>query len=516
MRWTKEVIEDTKEALSRTQTLAEAVELLEEEYGYDWITTSGLRTAFYRHEIGKTSSFLATHEKTEHVNKSSNLNNYFRVKENGYEVGYNGREYVIDETRMQTAVTLYSSKKHGGLSYSAAEVAQYFIQHGWLPNDTDHKLWYFIFHEMEQYKFLTPETLLQRRHDAGEVSSSNRMLREAIKRQESSLHREIEDYKKIILTLEKDLSYFTSLERFLDGAVDGEPGIKNIKPSKICRDGSVLILMVSDLHAGLKYDTGSLHRGRAAFNKDVFIERIENYISYMKLVASRPVGRIEHVHFAFLGDNFEALLANMRKGQFLSMDLFGAEQYALAVDGLTEIAKAACRLFPDATKDLVFQPGNHDRSTKDKTFHSENMIVSAMVREISLRLEVAGVLGEGDRCVFADRTASILLPNKVGVVSRHGDRGGNSSLSPVRGLKMDKTHRPRGAVRTIYLQGHFHNFQVRRFDDVLMVTNPAFCGDNEYNLDDLELSAPPEFVAIESLEHSDVFHGPYNLLVRKL
>lgn len=514
MRWTEEAIDDAKEALTRSETIADAVELLREEYGHADVTSGGLRRALYRHDAGKASSFLASKEQ---LRASDEVKNYLRVREDGYEVGYNGREYFIDETRMRTAVVLYSSKKHGGMSKSAAEVSAYFIQHGWLPNDTDHKLWYHIFREMEQYKFLTPETLLQRRIDAEEVQSSNRMLREAIKKQESSLHREIDDYKKIIRSLEKELDYYTSLERFLADSVDGDPKIRSIEPVALTPQGrSSLIFMLSDLHAGMKYSTGALHRARASFNKDVFVDRVQNYIAYMRLVSDTTIGEVGHVHFAFLGDNFEALLANMRNGQFLSMDLFGVDQYALAVDALYLVSKEACELFPHATKDFVFQPGNHDRVTRDRAFHSEDLIVSAMVREISSRLDASGMLDDKTRCLFADRTVSVLLPNRVGVVSRHGHRGGNGKLSQSKGLKMDKIHRPKGAKRLLYLQGHYHNFQVSSFEDIRMVTNPSFCGDTDYNVDDLELTAPAEFVAIESMDRSDIFHGPYNLLHRDL
>lgn len=508
--WTKEVIDDCKEALGRSESVSEAVELLVDEYDHAFINSDSMRHAFGRYVGQPPSDFVG-------LPPDEEPENYIIEKSSSYDVCWEGVVYNITEARMKEAVVLYSAKKRGGLGKTASEVCTHFIENGYLPAGVSHKMFHYIFRELEQTKFFSPETTIQQRdQDPLEAASENRHVREALRLSYAGRESERKDYQAFIKKLQKDLDYYLRLDGYLEGIVDGKPLVKEIPRRKILQTGSTLVFMLSDMHSGLKYSAGALSKPRADFDSKVFKERVERYLAYAELVKGICGHRVEHVHFAFIGDNFEAVLANMREGQFLSMDLFGTEQYSQAVEACSLITRKICELFPNTSKDFVVQPGNHDRVTKSRDYHSENLLAACMTREIQKDLQRYGLLDNETRIFFADSAVSVMLPNQVCLISRHGHRGGNSQSSVTTGLKVDKTHSLEGSKRVIQIQGHFHNLQVRRFDNILMVTNPSFCGNSDYNIEDLNLTAPPEFIAIESCQNTDLIHGPFNLLSDKI
>ena len=191
------------------------------------------------------------------------------------------------------------------------------------------------------------------------------------------------------------------------------------------KDGNkTAVFFLNDIHSGAKFANGNLSLDRKEYNFKVAQERMKLYCGYLEtcLHTSFYSHGVSNIVFSALGDNLEAILANMRNGQFLTMDLFGHEQVEALV-GLIVMALVTLVNNSKVPIHVVFTPGNHDRAVRDKSYESENILIAWIAQAVYFRTKE--LTGEGFERVTIDiaaPTANILLPNGVELILKHGHR----------------------------------------------------------------------------------------------
>lgn len=357
-----------------------------------------------------------------------------------------------------------------------------------------------------------PETLKESKEDPLKVKARYRFEREATKVSKEAVDIELKESKSYIRSLHKELDYFKSLDRFLENVnTSVEPFSPKLNVSRFKDGNKTAVFFLNDIHSGAKFANGNLSLDRKEYNFKVAQERMKLYCGYLEtcLHTSFYSHGVSNIVFSALGDNLEAILANMRNGQFLTMDLFGHEQVEALV-GLIVMALVTLVNNSKVPIHVVFTPGNHDRAVRDKSYESENILIAWIAQAVYFRTKE--LTGEGFERVTIDiaaPTANILLPNGVELILKHGHRGGSNSLSDAFLAKIRTSHGRRDSIRTVYVQGHYHTFKSAYCNGTNGYISPSFCGNTGYNLDDLNLSAQPMFFGLIIDKYSDTLMGPW-------
>jgi hypothetical protein len=303
-------------------------------------------------------------------------------------------------------------------------------------------------------------------------------------------------------SVKETLEDISSIERYCKNInVDKVVNKINIDTST----GSTLIIPVSDLHVGKKFETKNPKTKN--FNITELKKRLGRAMSYVEMLKPQVENRVTHLIYSSLGDNFEAIFGNMRPGQHLTMDLMGIDQYKEVVEFHVNFIDFLRTTFPKVKITAIFQGGNHDRIFADKRWDSEEVLNYIVTDRIAS--EFSGVPETELEVLIGEPVASLTLSNGVNLITQHGHlkglKGNNSIVNFI------NIHGDKKAQRYLVSQGHFHHWEMVSGYNYKFYMNSSFCGNDNYNLDKVGVGSPAEFMMIESAKNNDIFYGPYNL-----
>jgi len=512
MKWDKEALNTAISFLKEEGCIHSALNRLEVEYGEDNISVDALGKAFSRHGYQTPSSYAGKTEDTPDTGDTPDEIEFqedWRIHDYGDDkMGephhwflWMGSEFRLTFPMMETSVTLYSSVSPGE-GYTAGEVAQYFFNEGYEWATEDFFQWMFKKIGFTKRKF--PQAPHQVFHNREAV------IRGAYNRSDAIIKGTeykgiIKEQERQIKTLRGQLKNITRMISVTGEALEEAEVLKaDFSSKKIVGDRHVLVAPLSDLHNGKKVEDQPHAKPQNVFNQDVFWERVKRYCSLVRAMGEKRRGYYDRVHLAGLGDYFEALLMNMRKGQFITSDAYGKKQYRAVKEALCLIIETFAEAF-DCPVFVLVQGGNHDRLSEDKAPQDEEVLAFQLAENVSdyFREEDAVTVE------FGGAVCSIMLENGVNLISTHGH------LKRLRTHKdfasFVQIHGDPSATRHLILQGHYHCFKLFTGYNFRAVWNPSFCGDDEYNLNKLNVGAPPEAIFLDVCENNDQIVGPFNL-----
>lgn len=376
---------------------------------------------------------------------------------------------------------------------------------GWTKTDdpyTDEE------HLEEDTDKLVTSLVMKKRHDFERQFRKKewRLVEEEAKRWRELVHISNNKFDVDVKKIKEFLERTRDLKQYVDGN-----NINVIEPGEATsifshnKRKNTLIIPVSDIHYGKLVEASSSSR---AFNTNVADERLAKAMGLVESQTQSFRDEVGTVIYASLGDNFEALMGNMRDGQLMSMDSYGFKQYLKVIEFHVSFIKHIHNLFPNAQICCPFIPGNHDRLTKDKSWNSE-VILNAITTDRIAREFESDPKYSNIKFEVSDVVSSIVLPNNVNLLLQHGHIGKKPTSANMQNYI--KVHGTKSAKRYIVGQGHFHSFECLSGSDYKFFTNPAFCGADDYAVFNLTEKSPSEFVMVLSSEEDDVFIGPFKL-----
>lgn len=541
MNWTTENIKLLIQYLLNHKTVSSAVESFNADNETE-VTPAGARAAFYRHGYSCPSSYLSeepdpTPDQLERLRAELQKSRddieagqfttldevVFAVSDNlrwspfakHYEYLQDGTSeaVVITAEQMDEAVICY--QKNEGLDMTARQVADFMgINHEEL-NVLDTSDWAAIFKGLGQTKYAEIDVP----HEP-EPASVKRFaeIREAraglIKKQKAAS--EVQWMRGRVASLERELSELSFLSERAQDVADSIPGRKQLaKRTKLLIDDKVVVpigkrvraIFVPDLHVGKHVKMrGKGAKPQNVFNKDILRSRVGEIVTMIRDLPDWD--QVSHVHIAGLGDAFEALLANMREGQFTSVDVWGEEQYRIVVESLLVISDAVLETVkekcgPEVSIKFVLQPGNHDRLAKEKASQSE-LVLNAILAERIQR----EYLGEPRIEVVAGAQVVTTVFEDIGweIISQHGHLKSPKTYPQITNFKDLFTS---GAKRTLILQAHLHNLKILTGHDWRYICVSSLCGNDDFNLTQLHVGSEPEMVFVDLHEQGDLILGPF-------
>lgn len=323
--------------------------------------------------------------------------------------------------------------------------------------------------------------------------------RDAIRWRELSYHLGVTPDLK---TVKETIDDIKNIEKYCHNiSIDKKISKKTIQTKK----GSSLIIPVSDLHVGKKYTAKNLKN--KTFNLSELKKRLSRAMGYITMTRPHFEDRISHIVYSSLGDNFEAIFGNMRPGQHLTMDIFGAEQYKEVVEFHVCFLSFLREEFPNIPITAVFQGGNHDRIFGDKKWDSEEVLNYIMTDRIAT--EFKDVPSKELEVLIGEPISSITLPNNVNLITQHGHLKGLSNNKDI--ANFINMHGDKKSTRYLISQGHFHHWETISGYNYKFYMNSSFCGNDSFNLDKIGVGSPAEFMMVESAVNNDIFYGPFNL-----
>jgi hypothetical protein len=307
-----------------------------------------------------------------------------------------------------------------------------------------------------------------------------------------------------------------SVKQTIETISNVEKYCKNIKVKKVLNKidlriddttGSTLIIPVSDLHIGKKFK--AINMKSTDYNISVLKERLQRAMAYIELLKPHVIDRVDNLVYSCLGDNFEAIFANMRPGQHLTMDLHGIDQYKEVIEFHVTFMNFIMDTFPDAKMTACFQGGNHDRIFADKRWDSEEILNYIVTDRIAS--EFKNTPDTKLDVLLGAPVTSMMLPNGVNLISQHGHLKNIKTSKDV--MNFIGVHGEPAAKRYLVSQGHFHHWEVKweAGFNYKFYMNSSFCGKDEYAMDKIHTGCNAEFMMIESSKNNDLFYGPYNL-----
>lgn len=506
MKWDKEALDTAVQYLRDEGSIRAALKRMEVEYGEE-ISVDALGKAFNRHGLKPPSEYIEGGPDY----KEPEVDTEDIEFENDWQINYDSSKHLfiwrgqnIEMTfgELEIACVLYS-KMGPGEGYTSGEVAQYFFNEGY--EWASEKFFQWMFKKINFTKRRFPHAPHQVFHSREEIIKNAYNRSDAIIKG-AEYKGILKEQKRQIRTLREQLKNMTSMISVTGEALEDAEvrGVYLDLYGDPMGDCNVLIAPISDLHNGKKVQDQPHARPQNVFDQDVFWTRVETYCKLVESLGKEKRGSYDLIHISGLGDYFEALLMNMRKGQFITSDSYGGQQYKAVKDAYCRINETFLNSF-DAPITNIIQGGNHDRLSKDKAPQDEEVLAFQLAENIK------DYFRDEERITvsFGAAVCSIMLNNGVNLITTHGH------LKRMRKDKdfdsFTKIHGYPEADRYLVLQGHYHCFKVLTGYDFRAIWNPAFCGDDGYNLNKLSVGAPPEAIFIDSSTKHDRIIGPFNL-----
>lgn len=505
MKWDKKALETAVRFLKEEGCIHRAISRLEMEYEEDNISVDALGKAFSRHGYHTPSHYAEQSENAPEQGEPTDMefeeNWLINDEKSRHEFLWRGMDIKLTFGEMETAIALYSNVPPGK-GMTAGEVAQYFFHEGHEWASEEFFKWMFSKIGFTKKKFpMAPHQVFHNREA---------IIRSAYNRSDAIVKGTeykgiIKEQERQIETLRGQLKNITRMISATGKALEEAEVIKvDFRSKKVVGNRHILVAPLSDLHNGKKVEDQPYAKPQNVFNQEVFWERVERYCRLVKQMGRQRRGYYDRIHIAGLGDYFEALLMNMREGQFITADSYGGAQYKAIKDAICLIIETYVEAFGCPVFALI-QGGNHDRLSEDKAPGDEEVLAFQLAENISdyFRFE------DRVQVEFGAAVASIMLENGVNLISTHGH---------LRKLKSEKDfatfiqiHGHPEASRYLIIQGHYHCFKVLTGYNWRAVWNSSFCGNDGYNLNKLNTGAPPEAVFLDVCENHDQLVGPFNL-----
>lgn len=513
MNWTKETVDEVCTYLEQSHTVIQAVEQFNEGRE-DKISTASLRSAFKRLGLNSPSHYLKDLPVLEEQSQPDTVELLFEdfVKKDDdtgiYHIFYDSDDYHLSYELAEKLVVWYADSPRGmGFSLDDCYIRYHelFYETFGVKSNLRKDVIKFFLSQIGQTKSLSPELPHQSHEPPIVVDKEMRLVREAEKRRlaKTSLWKEVEELKERNAVLEQVLDQMKA-QHHHEASYRFHP--KNLSESY----GAVTWLIpLSDWHFGKKEDPKRFSpKNHNVFNKEILKNRVEKIA---KIIQTRNLKNIDHIHMSFLGDLFEGLFGNMREGQSVFLDALGDEQYYLVRDAMKFlISTMAKRLRAENLHGTVLiQGGNHDRLHKDKSYESEDLMSLVLADLMKAEFKEYGDVLE---IAFGGAWASFTLPCGTNVVTSHGhwNKKPPSSASAVKQiLDIWGKH---DAKRKVLIMGHYHNFQVLTGYNFRFYQLPSLCGNDKYNRGQVMVGSDPEFVSFDMKEGAERIIGPVSLL----
>jgi hypothetical protein len=264
---------------------------------------------------------------------------------------------------------------------------------------------------------------------------------------------------------------------------------------------SVVVCIVSDIHAGKKF--GSSNPRFQSFDKNKYDAHRMSLMGMMRDKLDK-FDKPSKLVYAALGDNFESLFANMRDGQYLTMDATQQEQYEMVIGLHVSMLTHLCLLHPDMPIEAVFMPGNHDRLFESKGYDSEIFVNYLVCSAIASKLRVYKNL----KIVCGKQVMSVQTGLGVELLLHHGHLSSNKTELDL--INFAHVHGDGKPTRKVILQGHTHRFvSMQAGHGITGVWAPPFVTGDEYTHYNLNKMSNPGFLMMEITEDHDAVYGPF-------
>lgn len=501
----KDQLQSIIRCLNTSETIAEALDKVNEQFQLD-LTKSKVEKLFKRENLSTPGKYL-NREDNDDVKTICKFENtvlymdsagdYILEAPHFYGANPNGLLSLayITKKLMEEVNVLYSSE--GG------KKTKQFIQQYLLDNyDIEFPLGLLeaYFKSLQQTHDAFPEAPHQVEEDPYDQVIKARQTRDRVR---SKVRRQaIQDYEQ------KRIDQLKQLYEGMTNLLTRRHSITNYKavpPEYNDYAQGHLVIPVGDLHVGAAHKMDLAQGLFIQYDLDVVKQRVNKICDYIQeeLNAHMP----DNVTLLFLGDYFEALLANMRKGQYLEMKGSPREHYDSLVSSMIQIIESASLYSDDVKINVILIGGNHDRLTEDKSYHSEELINHILADRLT-----AAFTGDNYKKInvmAGPPITSVPLNPTTQLVAYHGHLSSPRTPKDVDALL--NLHGDRSKQRHVVIQGHLHSFSVQTGHNWRKYVAPSVIGNTRFNLEQLLLGSPAEFFMLRVFENHDQINGPYPL-----
>jgi len=266
-------------------------------------------------------------------------------------------------------------------------------------------------------------------------------------------------------------------------------------------DDAVLVCVVSDIHAGKKFL--SENPRFQSFDMSKYHDHRDSLLGMLSMMVHK-FDKPSKVVYAALGDNFESLFANMRDGQYLTMDADQVRQYEMVIGLHASNIYYLSRLYPGVKIQAVFMPGNHDRLFESKGYDSEIFVNYLMCASIAAKLKDCPMV----EVVCGKRVMSVNTDLGVELLLHHGHLSSNKTESDL--INFAHVHGDGKPTRKVIIQGHTHRFMAMQAGHGLTgVWAPPFVTGDEYTHFNLNKMSNPGFLMMQITKDFDAIYGPF-------
>lgn len=499
MEWHKDRLNKAISVLRDSDSVKGAAE----ELSYIWgqaVTSAALRGAFRRADLESPSSYIGQKDVDIDFDVPERKITDWTINddESEYVFNYLGTDIRLSFSEMEKAILLYADHEPGK-GYTAKEVAQHFQNfRSDLSADFFEKMFRTINYIKSMFPHAPHQVFKDKEHVINQVYNRSDAL---IKRNDS--RNIIKEQQKRIETLQDELVNLTTLVG--EDSTIGEEQVRQINIDSQEDESKILFIPVCDLHNGKKVEDHPLSKEQNIFNREIFWQRIL-YICH--LIQNQGENKsYEKVIIGGLGDYFEALLLNMRRGHHVRADNYGKSQYNAVKQAYALLIKTVLNTF-DCEVMAYVQGGNHDRLTKDKAPESEDTMaymLSEHIKDLFKHTEYEDRL----EVSFGAGIVSLLLDSGLNLLTLHGHK--KSIKSSSQSEKLINIHGYPQADRYLIIQAHWHSFKVVTGYNYKNICMPSVCGNDRYNLEHINQGAPPEFLMVEFGQKDENLIGPFNL-----
>lgn len=240
------------------------------------------------------------------------------------------------------------------------------------------------------------------------------------------------------------------------------------------KDGTELIVCLSDLHIGALVDTDE-----NTYNYNKAIERISKYVARVVELAEK--NNVDKINVVGLGDMIEH--ANMRYGQGFDAEFNFSEQIVKASDLIIKLLYFLVQKGYQVTYSAI--AGNHDRITdKDKNLDNDHAVkvINKVVESFFNNID-----NQKFKYIETSDYSHSLNVNGLSVICVHGDLDSKKDNGIIR--KHEVLNKE---SYDLMLMGHFHSVEIREIsDDKYLAIAGSLKGKDNYSKNKIRKSSSP-------------------------
>lgn len=522
-KWTESKINDCIDILLKANSVFGAVKqindvnIFEEE-----ITPNALRKAFQRHDYESPVTFVAgaTYQESDTESDDNNIESEFDFGQDfNWEIDADNEEYICREGDkservpfevVEDVVILYCNP-FPGQGKPKGEIVD------WLATKESTELslclnkdaWKSFFDKYNIDKSVHPvaphldgknnDDVIKYVYERGDVLRKQLVKNKynKVRHLEKSLE---EQYRKLL--------EFREIFQLAEKSDVAENAAYKIDISYRNKSNSAIWLgFIADLHAGKEEMLSQLKNTGNEYNRQIFRERVERGVERSVQAMKDCKEPLEEVVLTNLGDNFEAFLENMRKGQGFGMYGSPKTNFKDVIWANAAYIQAHIDEVDEGTQiTFVMNGGNHDRFTEEKGPDSEEFMVYILCQHLKTMFE------EYDNVEIVEGApiSSMMLPNGTNLITLHGHR---KSVRRSNVESVVSIHGYDSAERYLVAQGHLHRFEVfsTKSDKGMAMVVPSYVGGTTFSASSNFKDSKAQVVASKSLPHENQIIGPFNI-----